>query len=88
MTSLSPFPPDGEGDKGDSGSSRSDSGDLGCARPPAPPPGPAPGCGVVPSLDAVLRSCGEPTLLSAYLQFWAPTLVWVRGAMPPPRDVW
>ena len=54
----------------------SDSGDFGACRPP----GPAPGCGV-PPLEAVDKSCGLPTLLSAYLMFCAPTLVCVRGAI-------
>ena len=46
----------------------SDSGDF----------GPAPGWGV-PPLEVVLRSWGDPTLLSVYLQF-AARLLCVRGA--------
>ena len=67
----------GSGDIGEVGSSSSisDSGDL---RPPGIPPG----CGVPPLL-VVLRSCGEPTLESWYLQL---TLAVVKGAgvTPPP----
>ena len=33
----------------------------------------------MPPLEVVLRSCGEPTLLSVYLQF-AARLLCVRGA--------
>jgi len=55
---LAPAPGEGErGDVGPPSSSISDSGDLG-----APP-----GWGV-PPLEVVLRSWGEPTLLSGYLQ--------------------
>ena len=66
-------PPPGEPGKGEVGSSLSsisESGDLG---PPASPPG----CGVPPLL-VVLRSCGDPTFESAYLQLV--TLAWVSGA--------
>ena len=63
-------PAPGLGESGDWGSpsSISESGDL----------GPAPGCGVPPLL-VVLRSCGDPMLLSEYLQL-AAKLLWVRGA--------
>lgn len=66
-----PPPPPGEGLIGEVGSlsSMSESGDFG-------PPGIPPGWGV-PPLEVVLRSCGDPTLESAYLQLC--TLVCVRG---------
>jgi hypothetical protein len=67
-----PPPPPGDGLIGEVGSlsSMSESGDFG-------PPGIPPGWGV-PPLEVVLRSCGEPTLESAYLQLC--TLLCVRGA--------
>jgi hypothetical protein len=63
-------PAPGLGERGEVGplSAMSESGDL----------GPAPGWGVPPLL-VVLRSCGDPTLLSVYLQV-AARLLWVRGA--------
>jgi len=70
-----PPPPPGEGLIGEVGSlsSMSESGDFG-------PPGIPPGWGV-PPLEVVLRSCGDPTLLSAYLQLVPNcTFDWVRGA--------
>ena len=65
-------PPPGEGLMGEVGSlsSISESGDFG-------PPGIPPGWGV-PPLEVVLRSCGDPTLESAYLQLC--TLLCVKGA--------
>ena len=88
LVALEEAPPSplGSGERGEVGSlsSMSESGDFS----PEPMPG---GCGV-PPLEVVLRSCGLPTLLSAYLQ--EPTLAVVRGAgvtgpvAPPPREAW
>ena len=68
----------GSGDMGEVGSSSSisESGDL---RPPGIPPG----WGVPPPLLVVLRSCGDPTFESWYLQL---TFAVVNGAGVPATD--